>query len=101
MKYNLGEQFASKTDIQLKRLIKGRLVKNEAAHTFIRDNDNWPLNEVARVQAQLRKANAIGDDCTSWLDDAVHYVSECFWNSIIEDLGWCYEGNCHSDMLNN
>lgn len=91
----------TKTTNQLTRLIRDRLVKNETACNFIRDNDSWPLNEVTRIQTQLRKAHAIEEDCTDWLYDAAHYVSEELWNSIIEASDLCYEGNCHSDRLSN
>ena len=101
MTYNLSDYFMTKTTNQLTRLIRDRLVKNETACNFIRDNDSWPLNEVTRIRTQLRKAHAIEEDCTEWLYDAAHYVSGELWNSIIEDLGWCYDGNCHSDRLSN
>ena len=99
MFYNLSEYFSTKTNSQLRNLIKGRLVKNETANQFIRENNRFPLNEVARIQTQLKKANVVEDDCTAWLNDAVHYVSESLWNAIIEDMNWCYDGNCHADRI--
>ena len=97
--YNLAEYFETKTNSQIRNLIKGRLVKNETANQFIRENDCFPLNEVSRIQTQLKKANVVEDDCTAWLNDAVLYVSAEFWNGIIEELGLCYDGNCHADRV--
>lgn len=99
MFYNLSEYFSTKTSSQLRNLIKARLVKNETACIFIRENDCFPLNEVSRIQTQLKKANVVEDDCTAWLNDAVLYVSAEFWNGIIEELGLCYDGNCHADRV--
>ena len=99
MKYNLSEMFATKTNKQLKLLIRNRLIKREKANEFIIDNDYWPLNEVKRINNQIKKQDAILDDCIEWLNDAVFNVSEDFWDSIIEDLNWCMEGNCYKDMM--
>jgi hypothetical protein len=99
MKYNLSELFATKTNKQLKTLIKNRLVKCEQASIYLIDNDNFPLNEVKRIQAQIKKEQSIESDCLEWLKDAVNYVSADFWNSIIEELNWCYDGHCYSDMI--
>lgn len=99
MKYNLAEQFATKSDKQLKTLIKNRLVKCELAGEFVRDNDNFPLNEVKRIQTQIKKQDLIESDCIEWLIDAINYVSEGFWNSIVEELNWCYDGHCYADMI--
>ena len=98
MKYNLAELFSTKTDKQLKTLIKNRLVKCENASTFVRENNYFPLNEVKRIQTQIKKNDLIESDCIEWLNDAICYVSEDFWNSIIEGLNWCYDGHCYADM---
>ena len=99
MKYNLAESFATKTNKQLKRLIKDRLVKHENASTFVRENNHFPLNEIKRIQTQINKNDLIEDDCADWLEDAIYYVSEDFWNSIIKELNWCYDGNCYADKF--
>ena len=99
MKYNLAELFGTKTNKQLKTLIKNRLVKCEDAGSFVRDNNHFPLNEVKRIQTQIKKADLVESDCIEWLNDAINYVSEDFWNSIIEDLNWCYDGYCYADRI--
>ena len=99
MKYNLAELFVTKTDKQLKTLIKNRLVKCESASSFVRENNYFPLNEVNRIQTQIKKADLVESDCIEWLNDAIKYVNEDFWNSIIEELNWCYDGHCYEDMI--
>tara|TARA_R110002049_G_C8744645_1_gene527266 strand:+ start:111 stop:416 length:306 start_codon:yes stop_codon:yes gene_type:complete len=99
MKYNLAELFGTKTNKQIANLIKSRLLKSREAWDFIQKNDHFPLNEVPRIVTKLKKADLVESDCIEWLNEAINYVSEDFWNSIIEELNWCYDGNCYEDMI--
>ncbi len=99
MQYNLAEFLATKSIKQVINMLKTRHDWEIAASEYVSKYSEWPYYDVPRYVAGVKNAQKKIDDCRDWMDDAVYYFSESLWNDMIDQAGYCQEGNCHQDLL--